>query len=142
MLCEVWVIGDVTPTGGFLPRFKLPGWPKLWGFFSSPLSPKSSPRLGGFFLHLLGASVLRLPESKLQLLNLWLVFPSSLYQESPLSTRERFSASVRSCREEEKRRHDKLNYQTTKKGMLFVIPVFFRRILHYFEKHFLTNVQK
>lgn len=99
VLWEVWVMGEVTPIGGLRPFLKLPGWPKLWGFFSSPLHPESSLRLGGFFLHLLGASVLRLPVSYLQLSSLWLALPSSLYQESPLSTRERFSASVRSCRE-------------------------------------------
>lgn len=63
MLWEVCVMGEVTPTGGLRPFLKAPGWPRLWGFFSSPLNPASSLRLGGFFLHLLGASVLRLPVS-------------------------------------------------------------------------------
>lgn len=115
ILWEVWVMGEVTPTGGFLLFLKLPGWPKLWGFFSSPLPPKSSLRLGGFFLHLLGASVLRLPESKLELPSLWVLLPSSLYQESPLSTRERFSASVRSCRE----RKDTM-WATIRRGLCYL----------------------
>ena len=75
------MIGEVTPTGGLRPFFRLPGCPpRLWGFRAiSPRTPVSDavqsspppppPALGwdggggGFFLHLLGASVFRLPVS-------------------------------------------------------------------------------
>ena len=61
-LWEVWVIGDVTPTGGFLPFLNTFPWPRVWGFFSSPLPPSGPSPCGGLvFFHLLADSDLRLP---------------------------------------------------------------------------------
>lgn len=62
-LWEVCVIGDVTPTGGFLPFFNIFPWPRAWGFLSSPFPPSSPSPCVRVFFHLLADSDLRLPVS-------------------------------------------------------------------------------
>lgn len=43
----MWVMGEVTATGGVLPFLREPGVPRLTGFFSSPpLGPSSPPSEG------------------------------------------------------------------------------------------------
>lgn len=93
-------MGEVTATGGLLPFFRDPGCPRLMGFFSSPTLDASSQLSGRSLRHLeLPGSIFRLP---LSYSSFWGAFSSdSLNQLNPLSASERFSESVRSCREEQ-----------------------------------------
>ena len=98
-LWAVWVMGEVTATGGVLPFFRDPGGPRPAGFFSSPALDASSQLSGRSRRHLDAAgSIFRLPLSYSSLRG---AFSSdSLNQLSPLSASERFSESVRSWRRE------------------------------------------
>lgn len=57
-------MGEVTATGGVLPFFRDPGWPRLMGFFSSPTLDESSQLSGRSLRHLeLLDSIFKLPLS-------------------------------------------------------------------------------
>lgn len=97
-LWAVCVMGGVTATGGVLPFFRVPGWPRLTGFFRSPTLEESSQLSGRSLRHLEPpGSIFRLPLSYSGFLGA--LSSDSLNQLSPLSASERFSESVRSCGE-------------------------------------------
>lgn len=60
----MWVMGEVTATGGVLPFFRDPGWPRLMGLFSSATLAASSQLSGRSRRHLEPPdSIFRLPLS-------------------------------------------------------------------------------